>query len=179
MKPGFAKLLLVFYLMIVMGCTAAILRDGESSTAARNRAKSIHFVSNSVYKEECGSCHLAFLPGFLSTQSWTKLMSGLEDHFGEDASIDGAINQKIKKFLITHSANSAKASRRSKKIAMLEDGIPTLRITETVFWKRRHSSIKEYVWNREKVKTRANCEACHKDAGKGLYSEYDVHVPKD
>ncbi len=43
-----------------------------------------------AYKQECGSCHLAYPPGLLPASSWQRLMGDLPHHFGTDASLDAA-----------------------------------------------------------------------------------------
>jgi hypothetical protein len=162
----------------VMVGTAAFLSDPVPGTDKPN-PKSVRYVANETYKEECGSCHLAFLPGFLPARSWKKLMAGLEDHFGENASLDEDVTKTLTAFLVKHAADTKESTRRSKKIArQIPKGEAPLRITETAFWARKHFSVKDWVWKREKVATKAKCEACHRDADKGLYSEYDVDVPK-
>ena len=35
--------------------------------------------------QECGECHMAFQPALLPAESWRRIMTGLSDHFGEDA----------------------------------------------------------------------------------------------
>ena len=51
-----------------------------------------------VYTQECGSCHLAFPPSLLPKASWQRVMSGLDKHYGSDASLDAA-TQKQTAFL--------------------------------------------------------------------------------
>ena len=41
-----------------------------------------------AYVQECASCHVAYPPGMLPAASWARLMSGLGQHFGTDASFD-------------------------------------------------------------------------------------------
>lgn len=169
----------VIAVVVVMIGAAQLVSRSEASTARRYSAKSIKFVKNELYQEECGACHVGFLPGFLPNRSWKKLMDGLEDHFGEDASLDKDDERKIRSYLTANAADAKRSSRRSKKIARLisKQDAP-LRITETEFWERKHYSIKRYVWEREAVKSKANCNSCHRDAAKGIYSEYDVQIPK-
>jgi len=38
---------------------------------------------NKVWREECGSCHLAFHPTLLPARSWARLMQEQNTHFGE------------------------------------------------------------------------------------------------
>jgi len=151
----------------------------QSPTKGQSQGKSIKFVSTPLYKEECGSCHLAFLPGFLPKRSWEKMMATLDDHFGENASLDEDVGKELSDFLVGNAADVKGSTPRSKRIAkMIEQDASPLRITETVFWQRKHYSIKRYVWKREKVSTKAKCEACHRDAEKGLFSEFDVNIPR-
>ena len=49
------------------------------------RTRDVAAVENPLYQEECGSCHMAYPPGLLPGRSWEKLMTGLADHFGENA----------------------------------------------------------------------------------------------
>ena len=41
-------------------------------------------------------------------------------------------------------------------------------ITKTPFWKAKHKDIDSKVFLSNKVKSRANCQACHVDIEKGL-----------
>ena len=106
-------------------------------------------------------------------------MADLDNHFGENASLDDPAKSEILKYLVTNAADRPKASVRSKKIAkMISSGDTPQRITESPFWTRKHSSIKAYIWKREKIGSKSRCEACHLDANKGIFSEHDVHIPK-
>jgi hypothetical protein len=169
----------IFALALTMSCTAVALSDRPQSVKKRNLGKSFIFAKNELYKTECGSCHLAFLPGFLPKNSWEKLMSGLEDHFGENAELEEPQIKEINKFLFENAAGAPKSSSRSKKINRVMEKMSDLpiRITETPFWVRKHYSIKKWVWKREAVASKAKCEACHEDAIKGRYSEYTVNIP--
>ena len=167
-------------LALTMGSTAVVLADRPTTVKKKNVGKSIAFVKNELYEAECASCHLGFLPGFLPKNSWKKLMSGLENHFGENAELEEEQVNLITAFLMEHAAGAPKSSPRSKKISrMMDDSSadPTIRITETPFWVRKHISIKDWVWKREAVDSKAKCEVCHEDAVKGRYSEYTVKIP--
>ena len=54
-------------------------------------------------------------------------------------------------------------------------GIPAdatpLRITDTRFWIRGHSEISAADFANPKVKSKANCVACHRSAAAGQYGE--------
>lgn len=167
-------------LVTVMGCTAAFVGGGDEKSVQRRQAgKSIAFVENKTYQTECTSCHVGYLPGFLPERSWNKMMGDLENHFGENASLDDPAKSDLLKYLLVNAADSRSSTPRSKKIGrMISSSDMPLRITETPFWKKRHASIKGYVWKRPKVTSKAKCDTCHHDAPKGIYDEHDVHIPK-
>jgi hypothetical protein len=172
-----ARLCVVVAAMSVVATTTVSL---PAPGQGRNPlGKSIKFVPNEMYDSECTPCHLGFLPGFLPQRSWKELMATLSNHFGEDASLGEDETKEILEYLMKHSADTKAASPRSKRIArMIPKDEKPLRITETPFWERRHYSIKRYVFDRKEIASKAKCEACHRDAAKGIYTEYDVDVPK-
>lgn len=124
--------------------------------------------TNAKWKQECGSCHMAFAPGLLPAESWRKVMSGLDKHFGADASLTAPESKEITAFLVNHASNRWSA--------------PTapLRITEAAWFQRKHDGheISPAVWKRASVKSRANCVACHAEADKGDFNEHRVSIPK-
>ena len=48
-----------------------------------------------AYQAECASCHMAYPPALLSKPAWQKIMSGLDKHYGTDASLDGPTQKQI------------------------------------------------------------------------------------
>ena len=172
-----AKILQLTLLMLVMSCTAFIVNDPELRSPKPGRT--VAFTETKEYKAECGSCHLAFLPGFLPSRSWSKLMGDLEHHFGKDASVDDKVKKDLVKFLTAHAADKKSATQRSHRIAAMipKDEAP-LRITETPFWTIRHGSVREYVFKRAGVVSQAKCDSCHRDAAKGIFDEHEIHIPR-
>lgn len=45
--------------------------------------------------QECAACHMAFPPGLLPEASWRRILSGLDRHYGSDASMAPAQVQQI------------------------------------------------------------------------------------
>ncbi len=131
--------------------------DGQKRTA-----------DNARWKSECSACHVAYPPGMLPAESWRAIMSGLDKHFGSDASLDAASASEITAFLEKNA--SAKKYNASGK--------PLLRITETRSFKSEHSEVSTSVWKNPKVKSPANCGACHTKAESGDFNEDDVKIPK-
>lgn len=52
-----------------------------------------------------------------------------------------------------------------------------LRITETPYWKGKHSQIVGSVWRSPQVGSKANCAACHENAEKGVFA--GAAIPRD
>jgi len=128
-----------------------------------------HFytATDQTWKAECGSCHLAYPPQLLPASSWRELMSGLNKHFGTDASLDPQTAAGITTFLEKNAGRDRSSSRT-----------PTLRITETRWFVHEHDEVPDRVWKNPKVKSPANCTACHVDGDKGDFSEHHIRIPK-
>lgn len=132
---------------------------------------------NMVYEEECGSCHNAFSPTLLPAKSWQKVMAGLGDHFGDDASLPEETSTEISKWLAASSAERAFSEPSKKIISSIGDAAP-LRIIETAYWKEKHSDIGIEVYSRKAVSSRTNCAACHPGAPSGSFEDRDISVPR-
>lgn len=142
--------------------------------AAADGAKT--FPLSPLYREECGSCHVAFPPGLLNAASWRAVVAGLGRHFGEDASLDAGKTRQIAGFLENN------AARREKYAAVDAAGQPLLRITEGAWFRREHrdghDGLTPAVWRLPAVKTAANCVACHRRAEAGDYAESGIVIPR-
>ena len=149
--------------MLLMGVMMSVAHaeddddDDERMPAAKN----------ALWQSECGSCHVAYPPRLLPAESWRAVMSGLDKHFGTDASLEPAAAREIGAFL------EKNAGRRYDTSAK-----PLLRITETRWFRRAHDEVSDRTWKNPKVKSAANCAACHTQAESGNYSERGIRIPK-
>ena len=134
--------------------------------------------ANKNWQQECASCHLAYPPSLLPRASWQRLMSGLEQHFGENASLDPATQADILRFLEANAADSG-SSRMGDKVMQRMDTKPApLRITETRWFVRKHDEVPRTTWSRKAVGSAANCAACHRQAEQGKFNEHDIRIPE-
>ena len=118
-------------------------------------------VTDQLVKNECGECHMVFQPGFLTAASWRKIMMTLADHFGEDASVDDEIRDKIQSYLV---ANAGRSYDNSAD--------PPLQISQLSWFRDEHSESEvRWMFLRRKLKTMADCVPCHRDAGRGYYDD--------
>lgn len=109
---------------------------------------------NAKWKQECSGCHIPFPPGLLQAESWLKIMEGLDNHFGVDASLTDKENKEIAVFLVKNASTRWRYST------------PPSRITESVWFKSVHF-MHEFSWNNPLVKSASNCFACHKHVEHG------------
>lgn len=120
---------------------------------------------NAAWKEECGSCHVAYPPSLLSAANWRQMMGSLDRHFGANAQLDAKARDEILAFL------EANAARKQAKHSA------SLRITETPWFAKEHDEVPPALWKDARVKSAANCGACHREAERGDYSERNIVLP--
>jgi hypothetical protein len=133
-----------------------------------NRGKPIQPAqTNAMFQQECSSCHIAYSPGLLPAESWRKIMSGLNKHFGSDASLDIQDRNEVTDFLVINSSNRWSASTAP------------LRITESSWFRSKHDSheVSPTIWKSPQVKSPANCASCHRAAERGDFSKRNIQMP--
>lgn len=134
--------------------------------------------ANKNWQQECSSCHLAYPPSLLPKASWQRLMNGLDQHFGENASLDPATQADILRFLETHAADSGTSEVGRRVMRQLGAQDARLRITETGWFVRKHDEVPRAAWARKAVGSAANCAACHRQAEQGRFDDDGVRIPK-
>jgi hypothetical protein len=119
------------------------------------------------FETECGSCHMAYPPGLLGQKNWQSIMSGLNKHFGTDASIDAKTHTEIYQWLVRNAATRQKYS----------DIAPDNQITKSAWFIHEHDEVRADIWKRVGIKSPGNCQACHSDATTGGFSENNIRIP--
>jgi hypothetical protein len=132
------------FLLLVAASTPVSARDIAWQTADEN----------TLWRKECGACHLAFPPSLLGANEWQEIVSALDQHFGADASLDASVRQEILGWL-QRQASLERTSART-------EGLP--RISTRDWFEARHRSAIR-LWNRGKIKTLADCGSCHQGPG--------------
>jgi Dihaem cytochrome c len=121
-----------------------------------------------AYQQECGACHLAYPPGLLPAPSWQRLMGGLGQHFGTDATLDAASARQIGAWLQAHAGTGRRVSAAP----------PEDRITRSPWFVRKHDEVSAATWKRASIQSPANCAACHRGAEQGDFDEDRVRIPR-
>jgi len=124
--------------------------------------------ANPAFLEECGSCHVPYPARLLSAASWRNVMKDLDRHFGTDASVDAATEAAIRRYL---EANAGTGRKVASDPALV-------RVTQSPRFLRKHDDIAASVFRSDKVKSAANCGACHASAPEGRFSDHDARIPR-
>ena len=85
---------------------------------------------NAQWRDECGSCHLAFSPAMLPASSWKRMMGELQNHFGEDASVDAATAATIEAYLTANAADTGGRTHSRKLLRGVSLASAPQRISE-------------------------------------------------
>lgn len=152
-----------------IGRTLALAAFVAAGGAVQAEDGRVYNLANDTFRSECGSCHIPYPPALLSAGAWQQIMASLDKHFGSDASVDAKSAQEIGDFLTRNAGR-----RRDRNTPA---GTP--RISESRWFVAEHSEeLSPAVWKNPKVKSAANCGACHTRADGGDYGERSLRVPR-
>ncbi|MDH4944050.1 cytochrome b/b6 domain-containing protein [Sulfurimonas sp. C5] len=129
-----------------------------------------------LFENECRSCHTLYPPYLLPKASWVKLMDNLENHFGDDASLEATDTVFIKDYLVNNAAEDSTKEAAFKILKSMKEK-DTIAITKTSYWKRRHQEIDQEIFASAEVKAKSNCKACHNNIEQGLLNDKDIKIP--
>ncbi len=146
---------------------AAWLALAASSFAHADGSQQMPASVPAAYTQECASCHLAYPPGMLPARSWQRMMGGLDQHFGSDASLDAVTLQQINGWLQAHAGTYKRVNEEP----------PQGRITRSAWFERKHRKIDPAVWQLASVKRAGNCAACHTGADRGTFDDDHLQFP--
>jgi hypothetical protein len=158
--------------------TLAYCSGGIENSKSQYSGLDVAPVNNKPYRSECASCHFAYPAGLLPARSWQKLMSGLDDHFGDNAELLPEAHAVILQYLVDNAADTSDY-KRSRRImnSLATDEIP-MRISETPYIKRKHHELSpSEVKNNPEVRSLSNCIACHTQTDKGSFNENKIKIP--
>lgn len=170
--------------MIIVSLSASLaycsggVGEGKLSKWFKSSRLDVAPVKNQLYQNECSSCHFAYQPGLLPARSWRKIMSGLDDHFGDNAELMPKDYTAILTYLNENAADLSDY-KRSRRISnsLAKNEVP-LRITETTYFKRKHRELPlSRITNNPEIGGMSNCIACHTQAEKGSFNEHEIKIP--
>lgn len=130
-----------------------------------------------LFENECKSCHTLYPPYLLPKQSWVKMMNNLENHFGDDASLNEKDKNSIRDYLVR---NAAESSTKESAFYILKSMKNTeiIAVTEMPYWIKRHDDIDKSIFASKEVSAKSNCKACHSNIEQGLLNDKDIKIPQ-
>ena len=173
----------VFAIHRTHGATPPAATPSAAARVATPAATTATATPAATYRQECGDCHVAYPPQLLPATAWGQIITGLDRHFGVDASLEPATAAAISAWL-ARSAASGRSSRGSREDdeggagAAVRPGDASLRITTTPWFVREHREVPVSTWGRAAIGSASNCAACHTDANQGRFSERALRIPK-
>lgn len=115
----------------------------------------------------CGECHMIYPANMLPQRSWQALISKLDNHFGENATVQERDLAFILDYLINNASDSPTIPPRERHfLSEVSPDITTIRITKTRWWNQMHADFDFEGIKNTNVKSAANCPACHIDGVK-------------
>jgi len=156
---------------VITAATAALAYVGMKTPVAGAPVA----MAGTDYAANCADCHAAYHPSLMPAASWQQVMATLDDHFGEDASIDPASADSITAWLVANAAESTD-TKPAHVLARLNPANP-MEITTTPFWQATHRAIPDSRFAAAPVLSKANCAACHTDAAQGWFYPAAIALP--
>lgn len=130
-----------------------------------------------LYQEECAACHTGFHPGLLPQRSWEALFAGLEDHFGEDATLDDETYDQLFSYVWEQAAERQQDEVSLQILRSLAPEETPLRITDTPYWVARHQELDQAIFSHPEVGSSLQCAACHRYAEAGSFEDAHIRLP--
>jgi len=165
--------------LLTAGLTVARADDDrEGPFDGRLAGPDVAPAADPLYVDECGACHFAYPPGLLPARSWERVMTGLQDHFGDNAELAPDVAARLTRYLTEHAADRGADRRGAWVLRGLGAKDAPLRITELPAFRREHREIPaRLVADNKDVGSLSRCEACHTRAARGYYNDRDVRIP--
>jgi hypothetical protein len=120
-----------------------------------------------IYRDECGSCHVAYPAALLRPAQWSAIVGRLDEHFGVNASVDAAAAAQIAAYVGAHkSAAATKATTEE---------LP--RISTQRWFLREHLNARDST-SVGRIRSMSDCAACHRQAAQGDFSESSLRLTR-
>ena len=181
-KPAYLTTIpkIVAWVFLSSALAAPVLLIYDTTPLTQSRYSAVNYeAEHPLFVEECASCHTLYPPHLLPKRSWKKIMATLSDHFGDDASLDEADRVSIEKYLLANSAeHSTKEAAYYIARSLEEKKNDIIAISKSPYWVQKHASVKKSLFDSPKVKSRANCKACHEKFENGLIEDNLIALPE-
>ena len=131
-------------------------------------------IENAATLKECGACHMVYSPQMLPQRAWDAIMSGLDSHYGETATVDEATRLEILNYLLANAADSPDHKKYAFLLRGVKASVLPARVTEMPWFLGSHGEVNIRNLKATRIKSASNCIACHVGADTSMvFSEPD------
>ncbi|KIM11376.1 MAG: hypothetical protein KU37_07035 [Sulfuricurvum sp. PC08-66] len=100
--------------------------------------------------QNCVECHIYYPPTMLPRDEWRAMMTNLEEHYGDDASVEED----------SQAAMLAEYEAMTIDRVRFKEGRFNTSVTTTDYWKKEHKAFDEAYFKRHDLK-KTQCQKCH------------------
>jgi hypothetical protein len=105
-------------------------------------------------------------------------MARTNQHFGETLALAPDSARHIENYLLSNASDRSEYDGARRMTWQLPDEATPTRITALPLMRQRHVVVRKLMESPQvKVKTLANCDACHETAATGSFAYHDIVVP--
>ncbi|MGE4297147.1 MAG: hypothetical protein AB7E47_03885 [Desulfovibrionaceae bacterium] len=173
--------------LLVMGCLAGFAAEaGDHGERHRHREghhereleDAVPAPDNALYIATCGACHMVYPPGLLNAASWSALLRGSGDHFGEMLGLEDTDAALLDTYLRSQAAEATQGELAGDIARDLGARVVS-RITEIPEIRKEHRKLPAAVVARKSIGRLSNCIACHRRADGGVFDDDSVSIPSE
>ena len=162
----------------VAGLLVLCFLGTTAGAASISRVEVATLETSKPYEQACASCHMLYAPNMLPARSWRKLMSSLNNHFGDNAEVTTAVNTEVTAYLMRNAAENDKRRYAKSMLGLLKDDETPNSISDTQYFKLMHDAVKpRMISGNPDVRSFARCEACHSQAQQGKFNRIEAIIP--
>jgi hypothetical protein len=180
-KFAFWALMVVVVVFGVLAATRTIWQDPAKMTYLEEYIPKVNILPKEkslAYEQSCSACHMLYHPSLLPARSWKKIMSGLSNHFGDNAEVEPEVAKEVSAYLQRNAADNDVNTYAEPMLNLLKDDETPMRVSDTKFFHFTHDLLrKDMVEGNPDVRSISRCEICHAEAQKGRFNRFQVRIP--
>lgn len=180
-KKLFWGIIIGIIVFATLAATRGAWMNIDDLTFLRSYIKKVNILpeeKNMTYAQSCSACHTLYAPGLLPARSWKVMMSGLADHFGDNAEMEAKNRDEVSAYLQRNAADVVENIYSEQLLLSIPADEAPLRFTDTSYFKLVHDMVHpEMVIGNPDVRSMARCDVCHHETLEGRYNRFAVQIP--
>jgi len=180
-KKVFWGIIIGIIVFATLAATRSAWMNIDNLTFLRSYIKKVNILpdeKNLTFEKSCSACHTLYAPGLLPARSWKVMMSGLSNHFGDNAEMEAKNRDEVSAYLQRNAADVVENIYSEQLLLSIKPDESPLRFTDTSYFKLLHDIVHpDMVIGNPDVKSIARCDVCHKETLEGRYNRFAVQIP--